>query len=162
MLSNVKTKINGRHRHSNEIQEIITRVPRWLVRWGITMMAAILLTMLAMVSMISYPDFIKLPVTINALEPSVPVKITSTLKLLQLKINQGSPVTGGQILAEVADLHGNKQQLTAPVAGKVAFAGILQANSILNPDKSQLYIIPSHQHFYGEIHISRTQLLQIK
>jgi len=52
-------------RHSDEIQDIITKVPSWIVRWGIVMFSAILLMVLSVSALIRYPDTIKLPLKLD-------------------------------------------------------------------------------------------------
>ena len=53
-------------KHSDEITEIITKVPSWLLRWGIMIFGGILLMALSISAVIRYPDTIKLPVKIQA------------------------------------------------------------------------------------------------
>lgn len=50
------------NRHSDEIDQIITKIPAWIVRWGITIFGLILVMALSISAVIRYPDTIKLPV----------------------------------------------------------------------------------------------------
>jgi len=49
-------------RHSEDIQEIITKVPSWILRWGIVIWGMILVIGIAISAIIHYPDTIKAPI----------------------------------------------------------------------------------------------------
>jgi hypothetical protein len=55
----------GNNRHSEEIQAIITKIPSWIVRWGIVIFSSILLMALSVSAIIRYPDTIKLPLKLQ-------------------------------------------------------------------------------------------------
>lgn len=45
--------------HSEEVSEIITAVPSWILRRGITLIFLVLLSIVLMSALIRYPDIIK-------------------------------------------------------------------------------------------------------
>ena len=46
---------------SDEYHEVISKVPSWLVRWGITVFFLILVMMVLGSYLIKYPDLVKVP-----------------------------------------------------------------------------------------------------
>lgn len=56
---------------SEEIQEIISEPPRWINRWGMTLILALLLMALLLSWLIRYPDIIKAQVVITSSPPPV-------------------------------------------------------------------------------------------
>lgn len=54
---------------SEEVQEILTRVPHWLIRWGNIVVLSIVLLMLGVSWMIKYPDMISTQISITTQVP---------------------------------------------------------------------------------------------
>ena len=86
-------------RHSDDIQDIITAVPSWILRWGISVFFIVLLLMVSLSSIIRYPDIVKAQLTINS--PDAPKPIVSKIngKLVKLLVKENQPVAEGQSLA---------------------------------------------------------------
>jgi multidrug resistance efflux pump len=84
---------------SEEIQEIITAVPKWIVRWGITLVFAILLLIIVLSALIRYPDVINSKLIVNS--TNAPKRILSKQggKLVAILIKDGQQVSKGQPLA---------------------------------------------------------------
>ena len=83
---------------SEDVQEIIERMPHWIVRYGLTLLLAILLMILALSWFIKYPDIIKAEITITTSPP--PIDLVSRADgTLQLFVNENSTVEKGQIIA---------------------------------------------------------------
>ena len=57
------------HLRSEEVQEILTRVPHWLIRWGNIVVLSIVLLMLGVSWMIKYPDMISTQISITTQVP---------------------------------------------------------------------------------------------
>ena len=54
---------------SEEVQEILTRVPHWMIRWGNILVLSIVLLMLGVSWMIKYPDMISTQISITTEVP---------------------------------------------------------------------------------------------
>ena len=54
---------------NEEVQEILTRVPHWLIRWGNVVVLSIVLLMLGVSWMIKYPDMISTQISITTQVP---------------------------------------------------------------------------------------------
>jgi len=57
-------------RHSEEVQDIIARVPPGLVRWGTLISLCVFLMIIGLSAMIHYPDLVKTTLKINSSERS--------------------------------------------------------------------------------------------
>jgi len=60
---------------SEEVQEILTRVPHWMIRWGSVLILAILLSLFLMGWFIKYPDIVTANISITTQTP--PEKLIS-------------------------------------------------------------------------------------
>lgn len=102
-------------RHSDEIDQIITKVPLWIVRWGITIFSLILIMALSISAVIRYPDTIKLPVKIATTNSTVNTFAMATIGqdnytkvkpgqkvLIKLKVYADSPPLQG-VVTNIAD-----------------------------------------------------------
>ncbi|MBD1387043.1 HlyD family efflux transporter periplasmic adaptor subunit [Mucilaginibacter rigui] len=100
-MPNTITELNQQARHSDDMQDIITAVPSWLLRWGITLFFSILVLLLSLSAFIKYPDIVKSQLKIsspNVAKPIVP-KINGRLDKLLVTNNQ--TVVAGQPLAYI-------------------------------------------------------------
>ncbi|WP_316826813.1 HlyD family secretion protein [Pedobacter miscanthi] len=83
---------------SDEVQEIITAVPTWILRWGITLVFSILGAIIVFSSFINYPDVIRTNLRVNCLNAPKPVLAKQTGKLTTLLVSDGQSVRAGQSL----------------------------------------------------------------
>ncbi|TDO22355.1 putative HlyD family type I secretion protein [Pedobacter duraquae] len=84
---------------SEEVQEIITAVPSWIVRWGITLVFTILGAIVLLSSLINYPDVVSTPLKVNSLNSPKTVLAYQSGKLTTLLVSDGDSVKQHQILA---------------------------------------------------------------
>jgi len=102
---NVKNKesieeyINGLEINSEEIQEIITAVPSWILRRGIMLIFLILGTIVLISALIQYPEIIKTGLKVNSLNAPKAVFAKQTGKITSLLVHEGITVTQNQPLA---------------------------------------------------------------
>ncbi|MCH7410654.1 HlyD family secretion protein [Belliella sp. DSM 111904] len=86
---------------SEEVQEIISSPPSWIIRWGITLMF-FLVGMLIMLSFfIKYPDYITAKVMVTTLQPTEKVIARGTGQIDKMFVNNGESVEVGQRLASI-------------------------------------------------------------
>ena len=55
---------------SEEVQEILTNPPVWIVRWGITLIFVFTFILLSLSFIIKYPDFVSAKVLITTEQPT--------------------------------------------------------------------------------------------
>lgn len=86
---------------SDEVQEILSHVPNWMIRWGISLIFGIIALFLFLAWLIKYPDVIKGTTTLTTAEP--PIKLVSKsageIELLQYKEN--AVIEQGQVIATI-------------------------------------------------------------
>lgn len=83
---------------SEEVQEIINRVPSWIVRWGTILIFIIFLVFLYISWFIKYPDVLKAEVVITTTPTPVNLvaRVDGRLKLVK---NDKEPVVTGDVIA---------------------------------------------------------------
>src|SRR6185503_15900337 len=86
-------------RHSDEVQDIITKVPPWLLRWGITLFFGILSLIVLLSALIRYPDIVDATLKIDSPNSPKPVVAKIPGKLVALLVKENETVTAGQPLA---------------------------------------------------------------
>ncbi|SMC98026.1 HlyD family secretion protein [Pedobacter africanus] len=118
-------RINGLEVNSEEVQEIITAVPSWILRRGITLIFGILLAIVLISAFIQYPDVVKTSLKVNSLNAPKAVFVKQTGKLLSLLAPEGSNVKQNQPLAfmestanhsDVLKLHDILTKITAELS----------------------------------------------
>jgi multidrug resistance efflux pump len=88
-------------KRSEEVNEILGRPPRWIVRRGIIIIFIIVVLALVLAQKFKYPDFIKAQVTITTLIPPEKVEMQINGKLSRVYVKNQQVVEKGQILASI-------------------------------------------------------------
>jgi HlyD family secretion protein len=88
-------------RNSEEVNEIITAVPSWILRWGITLVFSVLLMIVLASAFIRYPDIVKTPLKINSINAAKEVLAYQPGKLVKLLVKDNQAVKGKQALAYI-------------------------------------------------------------
>ncbi len=84
--------VNQVNHNSDEITEIITAVPSWILRRGITLILLILLTIILLSAFIRYPDVVKMPLKVNSINSPKSLLAMQSGKLVKLLVNDGAVV----------------------------------------------------------------------
>lgn len=84
---------------SEEVQEILTNPPSWLVRWGITIVFALTGIILVLSFLIKYPDYVSAKVIVTTKTPTEHVVARYSGALEDIYIENGDTVVSGQRLA---------------------------------------------------------------
>ncbi len=98
--------------------EFLGRAPHWMVRSGLSLLAAMLVLLLVLGIIIKYPDTIAGRVTITGTQPVGEVVARQSGRLAQLRVKEGQQVARGDILAIVESP--TQADLVARLAGKLA------------------------------------------
>lgn len=85
--------------NSEEVHDIITAVPSWILRWGITLIFTILGGIILLSALIEYPDVVKTNLKINSLNSPKQVLAKQSGKLTVLLVQDGQMVDENQPLA---------------------------------------------------------------
>lgn len=86
---------------SDEVQEILGTPPRWIVRWGITIMLLVVAVLLAGSYFYKYPDLISSRITILSENPPVQIVAKSDGKIDKLFVSNNQQVNQGDLLAVI-------------------------------------------------------------
>lgn len=88
---------------SDEVQEILSHVPNWMIRWGVSLIFGLILMLVSISWFIKYPDTIQGQAKITTEQP--PAKLVSKtggyIENLYLKNN--TIVKKGQVIAEITN-----------------------------------------------------------
>jgi multidrug efflux pump subunit AcrA (membrane-fusion protein) len=85
--------------HSEQVEDVLGVPPRWLVRWGNTLLAGALGTLLAMSWVVHYPDVVPARVVVTTLLPPSPVIARANGELTEVRVRSGDLVRRGDQLA---------------------------------------------------------------
>jgi len=88
---------------SDEVQEILSAVPNWMIRWGISLIFGLILMLVFISWFIKYPDVIQGQVILTTEQP--PVKLISKTNgyIEQLYFKDNKTIKKGQTIAEVTN-----------------------------------------------------------
>tara|TARA_R110001592_G_scaffold357599_1_gene661137 strand:- start:2107 stop:3438 length:1332 start_codon:yes stop_codon:yes gene_type:complete len=88
---------------SDEVQEILSAVPNWMIRWGITLIFGLILLLVFISWFIKYPDVVAGQATITTTTP--PAKLVSKTNgyIEQLFFKDNTNIKKGQIIAEITN-----------------------------------------------------------
>lgn len=84
---------------SEEVQEILTTPPSWIVRWGISLVFLFTVIVLSLSFMIQYPDFVTAKIIVTTERPMEQVVARSSGALEAIYVSNGDTVVSGQSLA---------------------------------------------------------------
>ena len=85
--------------HSEEINDILSRPPAWILRWGITVVFVIVVAIFIGSIFFKYPDIITAPVTISSTNLPVHLRAKTSGKIERFFVQEGDAVTAGAIIA---------------------------------------------------------------
>lgn len=85
--------------NSEEVQEIITAVPSWILRRGSTAIFLILFSIVLASAFIQYPDVVKTRLKVNSLNAPKLVYVKQTGKIVSLLVKEGAQVKQNEPLA---------------------------------------------------------------
>mgnify|MGYP000179517411 FL=1 len=94
---------------SEEVQDILSHMPGWMIRWGITVIFLILLIVFSISWVIKYPDVIDGPVTLTTHQAPVRLVSQTSGELKSILIDEDTWVEKGTPIAEItSDLEQNE------------------------------------------------------
>ena len=84
---------------SEEVQELLMRVPSWLLRWGITVVLGVLALIFAGAWVVHYPDLVRASFKLTSANAPRAVLTRTDGKLIRLFAQEGQTVKAGATLA---------------------------------------------------------------
>ncbi len=86
---------------SEEFQEVLGAVPPWILRWGITVLAFVVIMLLIGSAILKYPDVIPAQIVLTGSTPPATVVAHASGKIKQLYVNDNQEVKSGDYLAVI-------------------------------------------------------------
>ncbi len=86
---------------SEEFQEVLGAVPPWILRWGITVLAFVIVIFLIGSAIIKYPDVIPAQIILTGSTPPATVVAHASGKIKQLYVCDNQEVKNGEYLAVI-------------------------------------------------------------
>ena len=85
--------------HSEEAQEIMGKLPNWIIRWGITLIFIILVGIVVGCYFIKYSENIQAPIILTAVNPPVNLIARNTGRIDKIYVQDNESVQKGEIIA---------------------------------------------------------------
>lgn len=86
---------------SDEVQEILAYIPHWMIRWGLSIILVMVIGLMTLSWLIRYPDIIAGDFVLSTETPPVKLAAPQAGKLTHIRLEQGSTVQEGDIIAEM-------------------------------------------------------------
>lgn len=88
---------------SEEVQEILTHIPHWMIRSGISLIFMLIILVIFLSWFIKYPDVIKGSVTISTTHPPTKLISKNSGEIESLYFEDGDSVKTGDVLATIGN-----------------------------------------------------------
>jgi len=86
---------------SSTVQEILTRPPKWIVRWGISIVFFVVIIIIVGSSFFRYPDIVSAEIVLTTENPPAPILAKSAGKIQNLFVSNNDLVKKDQVLAVI-------------------------------------------------------------
>ena len=140
--------------HSEEVNEIITAVPSWVLRRGITVVFLVILSIILLAAFIRYPDVISTSLKINSLNAPKPVYAKRAGKLTELLFPEKKRVELGTPIAFLESTGSHRDVLKLSAQLKSLREMVLSAKplslSLLSPNSNLGELQAAYQNFYQQ------------
>jgi multidrug resistance efflux pump len=83
---------------TEDVNELLISVPKWIIRWGVTMIFSIMVAALALSYFIKYPDMLTAKATITTLNPPTTLVSKTNGKIIELKVKNNQSVKMDDVL----------------------------------------------------------------
>ena len=124
--------------NSEEIHEIITAVPSWILRRGIALIFVLLIAVITGAGFIQYPDIVKTELKVNSLNAPKSVYSKQTGKIVALLVSEGASVKQGEPLAFMESTANHKDVFKLYDSLRHMEVDLVKNNEIKNSDLSGL------------------------
>ena len=99
-----KEKYRNIELRSEEVQEVMNKVPPAILRYGIGILATIVFVLLIGSALFRYPETVQVEVTLSPRNPPAYIKCTNGGKLESLYVTNGQQVRKGDVLAVMENI----------------------------------------------------------
>lgn len=148
-------------RHSDDVNAIITRVPSWILRWGLTLFFVVLVGVVGFSALIKYPDIVKTTLKIKTSKPYKTIVCDAAGEIVKILAKPGDKVKSGQVLAYVKSNDSTTHNLISPIDGKLFYNGIVRQGESVIKNYEIFYVEPDSRDFFGEMVIPQNSIGKI-
>lgn len=136
---------------SDEVQEILGSLPRWIVRWGITVIFLIIVVLLVGSYFYRYPDIIQSRVTVLSENPPVSIVARAEGKIDTIFISDKQDVEEGSVLGIIENPANYSDVLKLIGELDSLKAGFEHPDSVENISLNETYRLGEFQSFYSTL-----------
>lgn len=86
---------------TEEVNEILTSTPRWLFRWGISVIFILIILFVTLSYFVKYPDVLTANITLTTINPPISLRSKSNGKLTYLLVKNNDLLKASQIIAVI-------------------------------------------------------------
>jgi multidrug resistance efflux pump len=86
---------------SEEVQEILSFAPNWMIRWGMTLVFLIILMLIIISWFVKYPDVITAEVVVTTKIPPEKIYAKTTGQIESILVSNNSPITKNTIIGVI-------------------------------------------------------------
>lgn len=120
---------------SENVQDILTQPPHWMIRWGNTVIFIILLMVLLMSYIIKYPEFIPAPIIVTSSNPPEKLEARTNSKIEKILVKDHQSVNKNQVMmvlqsaADYKDILALKEIVDSMSSSQVLYFPIQKAST---------------------------------
>lgn len=119
---------------SDEVQEILGKMPSFLTSWGITVVFIALLGLVIVAAIVKYPDLVKADVIVTTNKPPVPVMSRISGNIQTLYVEEGVTIIKGKLLGILQNTSNEFDIFLLEEKLNEFLLNPLQADSIIFPE----------------------------
>lgn len=83
---------------TDEVNELLTAVPKWIIRWGVTIIFSIMVSTLILTFFIKYPETLPASITITTNNPPITLVAKTSGKIVLLPVKNNQVVKASTVL----------------------------------------------------------------
>lgn len=169
-------KKNSLNLRSEEINEILTKPPVWIVRWGITLIFVVTFLIVSLCFTIKYPDFMTAKVLVTTSQPTEKVITRYSGQIEQLYIKNRDTVKVNQYLAVIKNTANidhvrvlkeildsiPKQKFPFHETSNFILGDISTAYNNFEESYAEYYLFETLDRYYNDFKSEETSLLEME
>jgi len=133
------SKIDQALERSDEVREVMTHIPHWIIRWGMTCIFLTVVIFLGLSWLIKYPDVLTSNVVLTTANPPARLVARASGKIMHLAYKENEQVTEGAILGIIENPANSKEVLDLiNTLQAVPYADLVQDQNLDLPDNINL------------------------
>lgn len=161
IVSVTRVEVEARE-HSDEVNQIITKVPSWLIRSGISIFLVILIIAISISAIVPYPEMVTLPVKIDSNGDSFAVIVNEPGEVVNVLVKKHQTVKQEQPLLRIKRHTGEEYLLRSPREGGISFSSVLQPGTFVKANQEVFQIRSAQEIFFGVVSIPHMYIDKVK